>query len=186
MSLKFTPMRKSDAELLLKWRTAPEITRHMYTDVLEPSIEKQNAWIDAMNARTDYLGYIIFDDEAPVGFLCFTDIDEQHSRCSTGSYIYDRAARLKYALTLHTYICNFVFARLKLNKIVNYVMDANAKVVKLQELHKTRLVGCFKQHIYKKGEYHDVHVFELLKQDWAKQKQHFDLATIQSAFEDWK
>ena len=185
MALNFRRMQCSDAALLLKWRTAPEISKHMYTDLVEPSETKQVAWINAMNARKNYLGYMILDDSQAVGFLCFTDIDYNHKRCSTGSYIYEREARLKYALTLHTYICNYVFAKLKLNKIVNYVMDANAKVVKLQKLHKTKLVGCLHQHIYKHGKFHDVHVFEQLKEDWSQQKQHFDLTTIKAAFDDW-
>jgi RimJ/RimL family protein N-acetyltransferase len=58
--------------------------------------------------------------------------------------------------------------------------------VKLQKLHKTRLVGCLHQHIYKNGHYHDVYVFEQLKEDWAKQKQHFDMTTIKAAFDDWE
>lgn len=186
MALKFTRMQISDAALLLKWRTSPEITQHMYTDMVEPSIAKQEAWINAMNSKDDYFGYIILDAFQPVGFLCFTDIEQTHSRCSTGSYIYERKARLKYALTLHTYICNYAFVKLQLNKIVNYVMDANAKVVKLQKLHKTRLVGCLHQHIVKNGSYHDVHVFEQLKQDWTQQKQHFDITIIKAAFDDWE
>lgn len=185
MTLKFTPIQKKDAALLLKWRTAPEITRHMYTDLEDPSVAKQEAWIESIQNRTDYRAYMIVDDDTAVGFLCFSDIDFQHSRCSTGSYIYDREARLKYALTLHTYVCNYVFANLKLNKIVNYILDANEKVVKLQRLHKSRLVGCLKQHVFKNGSFHDVQVFEQLQQDWKNQKQHFSLDKIKAAFEDW-
>jgi len=186
MGLKFVRMQRSDAALLLKWRTAPQITQHMYTDIESPSIAKQEAWIESMSARDNYRGYMILDDLNPVGFLCFTDIDSINQRCSTGSYIYEREARLKYALTLHTYICNYAFEKLKVNKIVNYVMDANAKVIKLQTLHKTRLVGCLKQHVYKQGKFHDVHVFEQLKEDWSQQKQHFDLSIIKAAFKDWE
>ena len=64
-------------------------------------------------------------------------------------------------------------------------MGANEKVVKLQTLHKTRHVGCLKDHIFKYGEYHDVHLFEILKSDWESQKQRFSLDQLKSAFEDW-
>jgi len=185
MALNFKRVEISDAQLLLTWRTDPEITKHMFTDLEQPSLEKQQQWISSLDHKSDYRAYMIQDDGNSVGFLCFSDIDQFHQRCSTGSYIYDKHARLKYGATLHTYICNYAFEQLKLNKIVNYILGANDKVVKLQKLHKTRLVGLLKQHIYKNDQFHDLHIFEQLKQDWSAQKQHFSLTTISAAFNDW-
>ncbi|MBO1256010.1 GNAT family N-acetyltransferase [Alteromonas sp. 5E99-2] len=186
MALYFKRIDVNDAALLLEWRTSPEITKGMYTDLVDPTIAKQVSWIESLQGRDDYRGYMILDDKEPVGFLCFDDINYQHQRCSTGSYIYSREARLKYAVTLHTYICNYVFYQLKLNKIVNYILDANEKVVKLQSIHKTRYVGYLRQHISKNNELLDVHIFEQLKEDWNKQKQHFSLDTIKAAYNDWE
>lgn len=185
MALNFKQLTFEDAALLLKWRTSPEITRNMFTDLQAPSIEKQRQWINSLADREDYCAFMIQDDGHSVGFLCFTDIDSVNQRCSTGSYIYEREPRLKYGLTLHTYICNYAFHKLQCNKIVNYIMDANEKVVKLQILHKTQFIGIFKQHILKNGRFHDVHVFELLKSDWLTQKQHYSLITIRDAFDNW-
>lgn len=185
MALTFRKITTADAELLLQWRTDAEISKNMFTDLNEPTVAKQQAWIKSLSTRKDYQAFMICDDTNPVGFLCFNDIDYIHHRCSTGSYIYPREARLKYGATLHTYICNYVFHCLGLNKIVNYVMNANEKVLKIQLLHKTRLVGCLKQHIFKNGTWHDVHIFEQLKQDWTQQKQHYPLAQIKASFEGW-
>ncbi|ABE56386.1 Acetyltransferases including N-acetylases of ribosomal proteins-like protein [Shewanella denitrificans OS217] len=185
MALNFKRVTQDDAELLLKWRTSAEITKHMFTDLENPTTEKQRTWIASLENREDYRGYMIQDDGISIGFLCFNEIDKINQRCSTGSYIYEREARVKYGVTMHTYICNYVFHHLKLNKVVNLVLDANEKVVKLQLLHKTRLVGYLKQHIYKNGQFLDLYIFELLKDDWANQKQHFDLAKIATAFNDW-
>ncbi|ESE41170.1 UDP-4-amino-4,6-dideoxy-N-acetyl-beta-L-altrosamine N-acetyltransferase [Shewanella xiamenensis] len=185
MALNFKRIDETDAELLLKWRTTPEITKHMFTDLVEPSIEKQRTWIRSLKDRKDYRGYMIQDDGSSIGFLCFSDIDYFHRRCSTGSYIYERHARLKYGVTMHTYICNYVFHQLNFNKIVNHVLDANDKVVKLQKLHKTRLVGQLKQHIFKNGQFLDVYIFEQLREDWINQKQHFTLDKISKSFNDW-
>ncbi|PTA50811.1 UDP-4-amino-4,6-dideoxy-N-acetyl-beta-L-altrosamine N-acetyltransferase [Shewanella morhuae] len=185
MALNFKRIDVNDAELLLKWRTSPEITQHMFTDLQEPSLKKQQAWIKSLQDRRDYRGYMIQDDGISIGFLCFSDIDYLNQRCSTGSYIYERQARLKYGVTMHTYICNYVFHQLKMNKIVNHVLNANEKVVKLQTLHKTRLVGYLKQHIFKNDQFLDVYIFEQLKEDWLSQKQHYSLEKISAAFNDW-
>lgn len=185
MTLSFKHITSTDAELLLKWRTAQEITKHMFSDLQDPSIEKQYQWIDSLANRKDYFAYMIQDNGHSIGFLCFTDIDFANQRCSTGSYIYEREPRLKYGLTLHTYICNYAFHKLQCNKIINYILDANEKVVKLQKLHKSRFVGILKQHIFKNGTFYDVHVFEQLKEDWVNQKQHFTLDIIRDAFDNW-
>jgi len=185
MALNFKRIDTGDAQLLLQWRTSPEITKHMFTDIENPSLEKQIEWVNTISTKKDYRAYMIQDEGHSVGFLCFSDIDYFHQRCSTGSYIYTKEARLKYGVTLHTYVCNYVFHELNLNKIVNYILDANVKVIKLQKLHKTRLVGLLKEHISKDGQLHDVHIFEQLKQDWSTQKQHFSLDKIRAAFSDW-
>jgi len=185
MSLSFRKIRVSDAALLLKWRTAPDITRHMYTDLVDPSVEKQARWIESVSKQNDFIGFMILDDDSPVGYLCFNDINVVHQRCSTGSYIYDKPARLKYAATMGTYVCNYAFECLNMNKIENYILDANKKVVKLQKLQKSTVVGCLTQHVYKNGQFHDVIIFETLKQNWRQHKQHYSLEHIKQAFEGW-
>lgn len=167
------------------WRTDPEIARFMYTDLSEPSIDRQKAWIASVNNRQDYRAFMILDESTPIGFLSYSDIDYLHKRCSTGSYIYERQYRLKFAVTLHAYICSYAFDRLGCHKIVNSVMGGNEAVIKLQTLHKTRLVGCLKEHIYKNGQFHDVHLFELLKSDWEQQQKPFSKERIKAAFADW-
>lgn len=42
MALNFKRVDVNDAELLLKWRTTPEITKHMFTDLENPSVDKQD------------------------------------------------------------------------------------------------------------------------------------------------
>jgi UDP-4-amino-4,6-dideoxy-N-acetyl-beta-L-altrosamine N-acetyltransferase len=182
MSLSFIPMQTKHAEMLLRWRTDPFITQFMYTDLEHHDVDKQIAWIETMQRAEDYQGFVVHDAGQPVGFICFSDINQQHQRCSTGSYIYEKQARLKYAATLHTYICNYAFHALGMNKIENFLLAPNKKVLQLQRLHKSTEVGCLREHIYKNGAFHDVYIFEILKRDWAEQKQHYPLAQILSAF----
>ena len=75
MSLRFKRVTEAHAPLILKWRTDPDITRFMYTDLENPSVEKQVAWIRSLQARPDYFAYVICDDETPVGFLSFAEYD---------------------------------------------------------------------------------------------------------------
>lgn len=185
MSLHFKRVTESDAELLLKWRTDPEITRHMFTDLMDPNIEQQKAWINSLATREDYIAYVVYDDEQAVGFICFSDINKLHQRCSTGTYIYERPARIKYAATLNTYVCSYAFYRLQCNKIIDEVLGANESIIKLQKLYKARLVGYLRQHIFKSGHFHDVYIFEHLKEDWEKEHHPFGVEHVKKTFDDW-
>lgn len=184
MGLRFRRLTIEDAALTLKWRTDPEITKHMFTDLMNPSLESQQQWIKSLNKRDDYRAFMICDDDTPIGFLCFDGIDLHNQRCATGSYIYDAEARLKYALTLHSHIYNYAFHCLGLNKVVNYILSANEKVLKIQKHHQINLVGVLRAHVFKDGIFHDVYVFEQLKSEWHERKQHFPLTQILASFEN--
>lgn len=186
MSLFFTRVTEADAGLLLKWRSSPEITKHMFSDLSNNTIEEQKKWIRSLANRQDYRAYIIKDDLQPIGFLAFTDIDFTHKRCSTGLYIYEKVAGLKYAVTLNYYISHYIFRRLGCNKIVLYILTSNEKAMKMQEKNGARFVGCLRQHIFKNNEFHDVNIYEALKEEWEYQRPVFSLEHIQNAFDDWR
>lgn len=185
MTLNFKRVIESDAPLLLTWRTDPEIARNLFTDLVNPTIEQQTQWIQSLSGRKDYRAYMVQDDERPIGFLAFSQIDFVNRRCSPGLYIYDKAAGLKYAITIHYYVSDYGFRHLNANKLITYVLTSNDKAIKIQEIKKNRLVGCFKEHVFKNNTFHDVYVYEALRKDWEAERKIVSAETIQHAFDDW-
>jgi RimJ/RimL family protein N-acetyltransferase len=185
MSITFHSPSVDDAALLLKWRTDPEISRNMFTDLEHSDLSVQKKWVKSVLIRKDYVSFIIHDEGKPVGFLSFNDIDYKNKKCSSGSYIYCKKARLKLAVTLHSYICSFAFYCLGMNKIVNLILDVNENVIKIQQLHNTQFVGILREHIYKNGEFYDVHIFEQLRSTWEERKQRFEVSHMREAFKGW-
>jgi UDP-4-amino-4,6-dideoxy-N-acetyl-beta-L-altrosamine N-acetyltransferase len=185
MSLRFKRVTESDAQLLLTWRSDPELSKHLFTDLKNTTVEQQKLWIRSLAQRKDYRAYMIQDGDKPIGFLTFSEIDEVNKRCSPGLYIYDKAAGLKYAITLHYYISAYVFQRLKSNKLMTQVLASNEKAQKIQKLKKNRLVGCLKQHIFKNNTFHDVYLYEALREDWERETKIVSEEIIHNAFDDW-
>lgn len=175
----------SDAQMILDWRTRPEVTRYMYTDVAY-DLDKQKVWLEKCSEREDYRHYLVCSDDRPVGYVCFHDIDWQNKCCSNGSYLGDLSERTKIGALWTWYIHDYVFYELKMHKMVTTFMSGNDRVVKGQEVNGLRHVGIYRDHIYKYERYHDVYVFELLKEDWDRfPRRPFTVEETLAAFEPW-
>ena len=182
MPFRFRLPTVDDAEMLLAWRTDPAITRFMFTDLENPDVERQRSWITAMEQRQDFRHFVIETAERPIGYLSYSGIDWAHRRCSSGSYIVDAEARRTVAGFLHSFIMDYCFYILEMNKIVNYFMEGNDNVIKIQRLLRCREVGILKEHVFKYGRFHDVLVFELCKAEWESRKRIFPHERTLAAF----
>ena len=179
----FRRVKPDDSAITLRWRQDPDISRFMYTDLNHDEPE-QRKWIVSCLYRSDFQHFIIMAKDREIGYLSFSDIDQINRRCSTGNYIYNRDDRRHYSGLLHTFIMDYCFNLLGCHKIVNTIMVGNERNVKIQRILRFRHVGIYKDHIYKYGIYHDVHVFELLASEWAAHRRLFPLEKTLAAFVD--
>jgi len=171
-----------DAGMLLRWRTDPFITRFMFTDLDDPNVERQRDWLRAMEARADFRHFVIEHDARPVGYLSYSDIDWTHRWCSSGSYMAEPEDRRRLAGFLHAFIMDYCFHAMGMNKIVNYFMEGNDTVIRIQRVLKTREVGLLKEHVWKNGRFHDVYVFETLRSEWETHPHTFPRERTLAAF----
>lgn len=161
-----------DAELLMGWRTRPDITRYMLTDI-EPDLPSQRAWLENCAKRTDLVHRIITVDEVPVGYCSITVTDAVNGTGTIGVYLADVQSRSGIASFNFIHMLNHAFLTMKLHKIVNHIMSANQRVIKSQEMNGYRHVGILREHAVKNGERHDMHVFEQLARDWQITREKF-------------
>jgi UDP-4-amino-4,6-dideoxy-N-acetyl-beta-L-altrosamine N-acetyltransferase len=162
--LKFRKLKESDLEQVLKWRTMPEVTRFMTTDI-DYNMEKQKAWFDRVDKDKSVLYWIIEIDNRPIGVINLSEIDLVHRRCSIGYYIGEVESR-SIGFMVPPYVYNFVFNKMGLNKIYGEVVDGNGNLLKMHKMHGWRNVGTYSDHIFKYGQYFDVHIVELMASDW--------------------
>ncbi len=171
-----------DAEMLLRWRTDPAITRFMFTDITDPDVERQRAWLLAMERRRDFRHFVIEHEGRPVGYLSYSDIDWTHRRCTSGSYIAEERDRRRIAGFLHCFIMDYCFYGMGMNKLVNHFMEGNDGVIRIQRVLKARQVGVLREHVLKDGRFHDVLVFETLKSEWETHPRPFSREATLAAF----
>jgi UDP-4-amino-4,6-dideoxy-N-acetyl-beta-L-altrosamine N-acetyltransferase len=165
----FRTLLESDLERILAWRTMPEVSRYMFTEI-DPDAEAQRNWFRAIEDDPTREYWVIHVGERPIGVIYLSDLNRQHHRTSWGYYIGELDMRSLGGL-IPPYLYNFAFARkdLDLQKVMAEVLEGNDRVMKMHVFHGYRPVGVLKNHICKRGRYQDVHLFELLRDDWERQ-----------------
>ena len=65
--LKFQKVKKGNLEQILKWRTLPEVTRYMNTDI-KNDIEDQKKWFKKFSTNKNQKAWIISYESQNIGF----------------------------------------------------------------------------------------------------------------------
>lgn len=165
--LRFRPLAADDAEMILRWRTDPEITRFMVTDV-EYDVEKQRQWIERSAARTDFVHRIMCVKDRPVGYASVTVTDPVERVGAIGLYVGEPdVPRIVTAFNFLP-ILNHAFYAMGLNKLANQVLGINDRVLKAQSFNGYRHVGVLPDHVVKDGRTIDVHLFEQTRDEWSR------------------
>lgn len=162
--LNFVPLHAGALDKVLAWRTSPEVTRWMRTDV-EPDGAAQQRWFERVREDGTCAHWLVRLDRREVGLAYLTDIDRQAGCCSCGFYIGEADARRHGGLVLPCLV-NHVFGVLGFHKIWGEVLAGNDNVLKMHDVLGYRPVGVFREHVLKDGVRHDLHLFEMLRADW--------------------
>lgn len=168
--ITFRKMTLDDQQMVMQWRTMPEVSQYMVTDVA-PELDKQIVWFNKVSSDPSCLYLIIKYNDVPIGVINLACIDEINRRCTAGYYIGELTYRSVGAI-IPAYIYNYVFCSLKLNKIYGEVLEENAGVMRLHTMYGYETVGVLRQHVFKNNKFHNVVMMELLSDVWEKQKKY--------------
>jgi len=181
MQIFFRKLKEKYLEELMNWRMKPEITKNMYTEP-ELNLNKQYRWFEMIKQDKNKKYWVIEINEIPIGAIYLYDIDYKNNNCSWGYYIgRDDFKGRGLAKKLEYNIYNYVFEKLKLNKLWCEVLSFNDIVVKIHEKYGSKVEGVLRQQIKKDGKYYDVVRMAILKEEWDKIKNdvEYERATIE-------
>lgn len=176
MKLEFCKLSEEHLELVRKWRMDPEVSKYMYTN---PKIthEHQKKWYEKIKKDSTRRYWIIIADDEFVGVVNLYNIDLINKRCSWAYYLGETSVRGKgVGKQIELNILSYVFDDLGLNKLRCEVLAFNELVVKIHQKYGSKIEGQLQKHIYKNGEFHDVIVMGILKEEWDEIKEKFDFA----------
>ena len=146
--ISFRKISKDDLPQILSWRTDPEVTRYMSTDI-EFDLEKQTNWYNQVvctNSPAEH--WIISHNERPVGILYLEKYDSILQQVSWGYYIGEIESRIIGGL-VPAYFYNYMFFNrdLSLKKINGHLFSGNTKVLKMHRFYGVKEVEILKNHI---------------------------------------
>ncbi len=172
MDIEFKRLKEEHLEMVLKWRTQPDVTKYMATDI-EYDMKKQKQWFQIISNDKSSKYWIITYKTIFIGLIALVDISLTHHHTIWSYYIGEKKYRTTLGGIVPLYLFNHIFNDLKLKKIFANCMVENKGLIKIFQLHGFREVGVYKQHYYKNGCYHDVLMMELLAEAWKEKNDEF-------------
>lgn len=168
MVLRFVKIRQPHLEKVRLWRMSEDVTMYMYTDP-EINTEDQQKWYQQIVEENSRMDWVINVDGSDIGVVDLFDIDPVNRRCFWAYYLGEAVARGKgIGRAVELSILDYVFSRLRIHKLCCEVFEWNDFVVKTHEKYGSRIEGTFREHVWKRGGYHNVVRMGILAQEWEK------------------
>lgn len=171
MKVSFRKVLEEDRARLLAWRNSPAVAPYMYSDHLITQAE-HDRWFDGMAGDEARAFWVIELDGEPVGLVNLYAIDRAHRRCAWAYYLADPSTRGK-GVGAYVELCvlDYVFGPMALNKLWCEVLVGNTGVWRLHQSFGFETEATYRDHIFKGGQFHDVHGLAILADDWKRTRE---------------
>jgi sialic acid synthase SpsE/RimJ/RimL family protein N-acetyltransferase len=115
--VRLRPLAPDDAELVVSWRSRPEIIAAVFS-AAAPTLREHQQWFRELERRSDRLEFVILDDARPVGTIGLSGIDLGARQSEYGILIGEPAARGRGVATRASRaLLRFAFEALGLQRI---------------------------------------------------------------------
>lgn len=150
-------------------RNAEDVRRWMYTDH-EISANEHLAWIHGLKHSREKIVFVVMDAEKnPLGVVSADDIDSANRKADWAFYL-KAEARGGLGSSLEYAFIEFVFDRLKLDKLNCAVIEGNDAVLRQHSKFLFKEEGFLRSNIQKANDRLGVHLLGLTRQDWESGK----------------
>ncbi len=172
------PSERSDLLTFVRWFNDAGTTRYLSTRA-PMSRAAEERWFDAMLERQGKDAYhfviCLLEEDRPIGTIGLFAIDHVDGHAAVGIMIGEPDL---WGQGLGTdaldALLAFGFGELRLERIWLEVYDYNTRARRSYEKCGFVLEGTLRRAIYRRGEYHDVHLMAILREEWAAPSATYD------------
>ena len=159
-------IRLEHLEHYIEWFADPQVTRFLERDT-PPTLKEEEEWLERVaRSETDVMWGLFVQDEH-IGSTGISGINWRSRHAMSGTMIGDRRwwgrGIATEAMGMRT---RYAFEELGLNKLVTHVYEGNVASRRALERVGYQTVGVQRQHEYRHGQWWDVWLGELLREDW--------------------
>jgi len=162
------PPRPDDAPLMITWFEDLEITRFLALRH-PPNLEYEKEWLDKVARDPNSVIWVVEHDGTVVGVTGIHEINWKFGYGTTGTIIGDKRQWGKgLARELMQLRARYAFIELPLRKLKSQYYDGNVASGRAQAAAGYREVGRGRKEVFIGGEWRDVIMTEVLREDWEK------------------
>ncbi len=168
------PLKMEDLEKTHEWRNNLELIKLTQGIRFPKTLEMDREWFqNALNDKSNrnvYFGIDEIETGDFVGIIQLNNIDYISGTAIWGFIIGDKKKQGKgYSVEAPNLLFNYAFNVLNLRKIYGYPIAYNDATLKMhQKIGGFVTEGKLKDQVYFDGEYHDVLILSLFKEDYSK------------------
>lgn len=169
--IQFRKLVEADLDMVLRWRTMPEITQYMTTDI-ECDIDAQRIWFQTVvQIHSPTRHWIICHNHNPIGVFSLANYHCESGETSVGYYLGELNS-WSLGGVVPPYFYNYMFFKRDplLKKIVGEVFCLNSKVIRMHLTHGWTVTDTLYNHVVKHGQSFDVTLLELTRENWVAQQ----------------
>ena len=162
------PPRPDDAPLMITWFEDLEITRFLALRH-PPNLDYEKEWLDKVARDPNSVIWVVEHDGTVVGVTGIHEINWKFGYGTTGTIIGDKRQWGKgLARELMQLRARYAFMELPLRKLKSQYYDGNVASGRAQAAAGYREVGRGRKEVFIGGEWRDVIMTEVLREDWEK------------------
>lgn len=162
---------ESDKGTIYDWRNKKSVRQYMYTDHLISIDEHENWFQSIMKDSGVNKYYMFYVHGVPYGFVSITDINLVHKTCSWAFYIGPENPPIGTGAAMEYFALETIFDVMDIRKLSCEVLSTNEAVIKLHKKFGFSQEGVLKEQIYKYGNYADVVLLSIFKEQWHDKKE---------------
>jgi len=164
---------RNDLDTLVTWMQEPDFQHFLYGDPNRAPRRLREQIVGVLGRAllhtTPSSIYLILDSPSagPIGMIALQNISWRNRNCSIDVYIGKKELRGGWVAALGVYrALEYCFDELNLHRVSAYIYAFNRASWRIWERTGAVREMTLKEHILRDGEYHDVYVYGLLKDEF--------------------
>ena len=164
------PIEERDLQAVLEWRNSESVHSRMLTDHMI-TWEEHYQWFQRMKSQTPKRNFVFDYQDRPIGYIGYTEFDEDNHICSPGAYLAPSVSVPKEAaLCLFYTSIDYAFTQLGMVCLNTDVFADNVRALKLDLFLGYEILHEENHHVMKNGQKKLAHRLSLDKNRWLSHK----------------
>ena len=165
------PLEEKDLHIILDWRNSDKVHSQMLTDH-KITWDEHYGWFQRMKEQTVKRNLVFEYQGEPIGYIGYTEYDEENHTCSPGAYL-GAVENLppEAALCLFYVSVDYPFNHLGMVQLNTDVFSDNTRALKLDTLLGYDIVREQDHYVTKNGVERLTYRLIITKEKWNKQKE---------------